>query len=139
MGFISIIHCKTVSRPTRKDFKMFLFLMEVWKSVDSLDVLFASISCIVFPIYFLSYMCKLLPIVYTWQIFLGTVPSWFDVHLWLSVASLILFWRSAFYKLLMIIMIFYIPFCFWNFEAKNEYTIQWVITKIIKAIPNARL
>lgn len=50
--------------------------MEVWKSVDSLDVLFASLSCIVFSYLFLLIHMQaiFLPIVYTWQIFWAQCP-----------------------------------------------------------------
>lgn len=74
--FISTLHCKTVSRPSRKDFKIFLFPVEVWKSIDSLDVLFVSLSCIVFPYLFLLIRMQAicLPIVYTWQIFWAQCP-----------------------------------------------------------------
>lgn len=50
--------------------------MEVWKSVDSLDVLFVSLSCIVFPYLFLfTHMQAIFfPIVCTWQIFWALSP-----------------------------------------------------------------
>lgn len=51
--------------------------MEVWKSVDFLDVLFVSLSCIVFPdLFLLTHMQAIrLPIVCTWQIFWARCPG----------------------------------------------------------------
>ena len=130
MGLILSYIERQLVDPTERTSKYFCFLWKLGNLFQVFRALFSLSSPHTHTSYFLAYCVYLAG-------FLGTVPSWFNVCLLLSIVSLILFWKWAFYKLLMIIIVLQIPLCFWNLETKSEQWTQWVITKNIKAIPNA--